>query len=278
MTTNIDLIPVIVEREHATLPDWCDSWGIKSVQPDLRTHGGYQWPFPGQTASCDPDRLVPDNTGACPLQIGDGLCVATSWRGMASGGIPARTMLLIAYASTEVLGRDNHEGKLRLPRVAVVALVDGQRLLKEAGSGANLRGANLYGADLRGADLTYANLEGADLLGADLTDANLLRANLYGANLYGADLRGADLTGANLTDANLTDANLTYANLTGANLPADRPTEGNLIMTELPSLPAALDAIDLQLAAGSDEVVLPRGDAELVACALHDLLGERGVR
>ena len=26
-STTIDLIPVIVERENATLPDWCDSWG-----------------------------------------------------------------------------------------------------------------------------------------------------------------------------------------------------------------------------------------------------------
>ena len=33
----------------------------------------------------------------------------------------------------------------------------------------------------------------------------------------------------------------------------------------------ALDAIDLQLAAGSDEVALPRDAAALVACALHDL-------
>ena len=34
---------------------------------------------------------------------------------------------------------------------------------------------------------------------------------------------------------------------------------------------ATLDAIDLQLAAGSDEVALPRDAAALVACALHDL-------
>ena len=121
----IDLIPVIVERENAILPDWCDSWGIKSVHPDLRTYGGYQWPYPGHTAECDPGRLVPENTGACPSQIGDGLCVATSARGMASGGIPARTLLLVAYASGEVLGWDDAEG--------------------------NLRGANLTGADLTSA-------------------------------------------------------------------------------------------------------------------------------
>ena len=34
MTEYRDLIPVIVEREQAVMPDWCDSWGIKSVCPD----------------------------------------------------------------------------------------------------------------------------------------------------------------------------------------------------------------------------------------------------
>ena len=155
----VNLIPVIVDREQATMPEWCDSWGIKSVRPDLRTYGGYQWPWPGQVAVCDPNALVPANRDACPSQEGDGLCVATSWRGMASGGIPASTMLLVAYASSEVLGGDT-ESKLRLPRVAVVAVVDGLRLLRESGADANLSGAYLTGADLRGADLTGA-------LGAD---------------------------------------------------------------------------------------------------------------
>ena len=194
----IDLIPVIVERENATLPEWCDSWGIKSVHPDLRTYGGYQWPYPGQTAACDPDWLVPDNADACPLKVGDGLCVAKTWSGMASGGIPAHTLLLVAYASNEVLDRDDIAGEIRLPRVAVVALVDGQRLLRQAGADADLRGANLRGADLRGANLRYVNLTGA--------------------NLTGANLRYVNLTDANLRYVNLTDANLTDANLTGADL------------------------------------------------------------
>lgn len=74
----VNLIPVIVDREQATMPAWCDSWGIKSVRPDLRTYGGYQWPWPGQTAVCDPNALMPTNRDACPSQEGDGLCVATS--------------------------------------------------------------------------------------------------------------------------------------------------------------------------------------------------------
>ncbi len=189
-----DLIPVIVEREHAEMPEWCDSWGIKSVRPDLRTAHGYKWPFPGQVAECDPGRIIPaprTPNGGCPQQVGDGLCVATSWRGMASGGIPASTLLLVAYRSSEVLDASERDVKLLLPRVAVVALVDGARLLNEEGRRADLRGANLRGMDLRGADLEGADLQGADLQRANLQSANLRDAYLQRANLQGADLRGA---------------------------------------------------------------------------------------
>ena len=216
MTDYRDLLPVIVEREGAALPDGFDSWGIKSVHPDLRTTHGYRWPVPGHIAECDPGRVITTNTDACPAQMGDGLCVATSWCGMASGGIPARTLLLVAYAAGEVLGRDVTAGKLRCPRVAVVALVDGERLLREAGTGADLRGANLRGADLRGANLRGADLRGANLRGADLTCAYLTCAYLTRANLRGADLRGAHLADADLADADLTRADLADANLRGA--------------------------------------------------------------
>lgn len=201
-----NLIPVIVEREQAEMPDWCDSWGIKSVRPDLRTSHGFRWPFPGQVAECDPGRIIPEPrtpNGGCPQQVGDGLCVATSWRGMASGDIPASTLLLAAYRSSEVLDASETVGKLLLPRVAVVALVDGADLIRAEGErsdlrGANLRGANLRGADLRGADLQRADLQRSDLQGANLQGANLWCADLRGANLQRANLRGADLQGANL--------------------------------------------------------------------------------
>ena len=42
-------------------------------------------------------------------------------------------------------------------------------------------------------------------------------------------------------------------------------------MTDTP--PSILDRIYLQLVAGSDEVVLTRAEAEILACLLHDLLG-----
>lgn len=46
--------------------------------------------------------------------------------------------------------------------------------------------------------------------------------------------------------------------------------------TRLASMAGPLDlleAIDLQLLAGSDEVVLTRDDTEVLACLLHDVLG-----
>lgn len=47
----------------------------------------------------------------------------------------------------------------------------------------------------------------------------------------------------------------------------------------IPDLVAAAEMIDLQLVSpASVEVVLLRTVAELVSVALHDLLGERGVR
>ena len=178
-----DLIPVIVERTKATLPEGFDSWGIKSILPDLTTRNGYQWPFPGGIAECDPKKIDADSASACPRHEGDGLCVATSWRGMASSGFPARTLLLVAYGADEVLGRDDTEGRLQCPRVAVVALADGERLLREAGSGADLRGADLRRANLRGANLRWANLREANLSEANLREAYLSEANLSGANL-----------------------------------------------------------------------------------------------
>ena len=179
MTEYRDLIPVIVDRAHATLPAGCDRWGIKSTRPDLTTRGGYQWPYPGGLAECDPNQIIRDNRDPCPATRGDGLCVALTWRGMASGGFPARTMLLVAWASADELS-DPDAHKVRVSRVHVVALVDGERLLREAGSRANLSHADLSGANLSDADLAGANLSHADLYGANLSDANL----------YGADLTG----------------------------------------------------------------------------------------
>ena len=221
-----DLIPVIVRREKAVMPKGFDTWGIKSVRPDLKTYSDFQWPGAGQVVKCEESRIARRNTSYCPSRIGDGLCIGTDWAGMASGGIPAITLLLVAYRRADVLGEG--PDKLRTTEVAVVAIVDGARLLREEGARANLYGANLREADLYGANLYGANLRGANLYGADLREADLSGANLHGTYLSGADLReadlrvadlrGADLYGANLSGAGLYGANLRGANLYGANL------------------------------------------------------------
>ena len=209
-----DLLPVIIETTGSTLPDGFDSWGVKSVHPDLLTTHGFRWATPGGL-NVSNDALDPENTRTRPSHPGDGLCVATSWAGMASGGIPARTLLLVAYRSADVVGRD--EDKLRIGGVvASVALVDGERLVREHGQRANLRGANLRAADLRAADLRYADLRYADLQNADLQNANLRGADLQDADLQGADLQGANLRGADLQDADLQGADLQGADLRGA--------------------------------------------------------------
>ncbi|WP_018908780.1 pentapeptide repeat-containing protein [Salinispora arenicola] len=152
------------------LPAGCDRWGIHTVHPDLRSRDGYRWPWPGQW-----------------VEVGDGICLARTWRAMASGGVPAVTLLLCAWSSADLLS-DACGDTWQLRRAYVVDIVDGARLIREHG-----REANLRGADLQGADLERANLRGANLKGADLRGANLDGADLQGAAMRGADLRGAIL-------------------------------------------------------------------------------------
>lgn len=211
-----DLLPVIVETTGAVMPEGFDSWGIKSVRPDLETTRGFRWALPGGL-NISSDALDLSNTSACPSRPGDGLCVATTWRGMASGCIPARTLLLVAYRAADVAGRDPN--KLRINGVvASVALVDGERFIREHGKGMDLQGADLRGMDLRGADLKDADLRGACLQDADLQDADLQGAYLQDANLHDASLRDACLHGANLRDAYLQGVDLRRADLRGVDL------------------------------------------------------------
>ena len=157
-------------------------WGLRANHADLRSRDGYRWPWPGQwTPDCD--NIDEANTDGCPTWPGDGVCVALSWDGMAQGGIPARTLLLVGWHPDDVLGGD--ASKLRVRKAFVRDVIDLRRLVDAAKE--RIRGAYLGGADLRGADLRGANLWSADLGGADLR----------GANLRGADLGGAYLGGAN---------------------------------------------------------------------------------
>jgi len=192
MTVNL-LTDVLAPRY--TLPDTYDSYGIKSVRPNLTTRNGFRWPYPGGETDVYP---LDDHDSPCPQRDGDGLCVALDWAGMASSGFPARTLLLVAYRQHEARG---YGSKLRVPQAAVVDIIDGEKLVTRSGNCA---------------DLYRANLTRANLVDADLVGAYLYRANLGGANLYGADLFSANLTDANLTGADLTGADLAGANLTRA--------------------------------------------------------------
>ena len=145
--------PLDIITEGLTLPEGYDSWGVKSVGFDGRTKSGFEWPEPGQETG---RYELLDHDSSCPRMKGDGLCVATTWAGMASGGYRAFCLLVVAYRSSEA--RSDEPGKLRVPQVAVVARVDGEGFVGAQCRGANLRYANLQGADLQGADLRYANL------------------------------------------------------------------------------------------------------------------------
>lgn len=145
MAEYVNLLDVLTEGRE--LPEGYDKWAIKSVHADFRTRHGYRWPFPGHVATCPEDKIVYDNKDSCPAQVGDGICVAKTWEGMVGGDIPAQTLLLVAYRNDEILGEDNN--KVRVKASVVVDLIDGFRLIREKGGGANLHGTNLQGADLR---------------------------------------------------------------------------------------------------------------------------------
>ena len=239
MTRTPDLLDALGGHLDVEAPDGM-ILGWRSIRPDLRSRGGFRWPWPGQWAESPDDGR--DLTGnhpnkACPSPTLGGLCLAKTWAGARSGSIPAHTALIVAYQPDDVLGRDDH--KLRVRRCLILDVIDvcdhiqqghaagadlsgadldGANLTGANLAGAFLDGANLYGANLTGANLTGANLRWATLGGANLTGANLTRAFLDGANLYGANLDGAFLNGAFLDGATLGGANLTRANLTRANL------------------------------------------------------------
>ena len=189
---------------------------FRAVHPDFRSSRGFVWPFPGgEAVAAGPFTDRPNN--GCPAHEGDGICLAHSWSGVASGGIPAITVLVCDYDPADLLGTEPDGSKVRVKRGRVLRVVDfpatlrgdvprDEALLYANLSGANLRDANLRDANLSDANLRDANLSGANLYGADLRGANLRRADLRRADLHGADLHGADLNGADLNGANLSGA------------------------------------------------------------------------
>jgi uncharacterized protein YjbI with pentapeptide repeats len=213
MPEYINLLDKLTEGRE--LPKGYDHWAIKTVRADFRTKNNFVWPFPGRVARAQGPFL--DHEGSCPAELGDGICIATTWAGLASGGVPASTLLLVAYKSADLLG-NSESGKLRVKAAKVIELIDGIRLIIESGTGANLRSANLRYTDLRSADLRYADLRSANLRSADLSYADLRYTDLRYADLRYADLRYADLRYADLSSANLRSADLRSANLRSADL------------------------------------------------------------
>ena len=154
--------------------------GWRSTWPDLRSRNGYRWPWPGGWAEAPDDgRDLTGNhpTKACPSDDLGGLCLAKTWRGSRSGGIPAHTALVVAYQPGDVLGEDDH--KLRVRRCLVLDVVDVTSHIRQGhAAGADLSGANLYRADLYGANLSGALRECVDPLipGWVAVDGRLERA------------------------------------------------------------------------------------------------------
>jgi len=211
---SVNLLTDVITKDRV-LPAGYDGWAIRTVRPDFRSSRGYRYPYPGEVArAAGPFNA---NGNECPNHEGDGICAAGTWAGMASGGVPANVLLLVAYKDKDVLGGSIRE-KLRLRKFLVVDVIDGCRLLIESGAYANLRYADLRYADLRYANLRYADLRYANLASANLRYANLRYADLRSANLASANLRSANLRYADLASANLRYANLRYADLRYADL------------------------------------------------------------
>lgn len=119
------------------------------------------WPGRGWVR-CSPSKIV-DSGSECPVSEGDGICVARTALGAASGGQSlAAGVLVVGWKSSDVLGATESKVRLR------AAFVLGPLTLRDAlpALKSNLTRANLTRADLTGADLYGANLYGANLAGA----------------------------------------------------------------------------------------------------------------
>lgn len=157
-------------------------YGLRSVNADSSSSHGFVRPAPGKWATATGPFTV--NGNPCPSVPGDGLCVARSWSGAASGAISGDHILLVGYRPNDVLADDRYN-KLRVKSALVIERFKFRDLINEANSG----------------ELQYLNLSNVLLIRADLSDTNLQGSNISGARLTGANLTVANLTGANLTDA-----------------------------------------------------------------------------
>ena len=105
------------------LPKGCDTWAVRTIRPDFRSSHDYRYPFPGRWAKA-PGPINRAWRGNCPSDPGDGICAASNWAGMASAGVPANVLLLVAYSSSDILGTGGGD-KVRLRRMFIVDIIDG---------------------------------------------------------------------------------------------------------------------------------------------------------
>jgi len=193
--------------EGRTLPESFDSWGMKTVDGLRRTANKFHWPAPGQSIrswnedhSDDSERI----NDPCSRYPGDGLTVALTVSAMSSNRLPIHSILLVAFRSEEVVGRER--SKIRTSGDVMVIdewLINEIDLYNMNFYGVNFCGVNLFGADLRNTNLSSADMRNAHLGIADLRKANMRGAILRNANVKGADFSSADLRGTDFCKTDL---------------------------------------------------------------------------
>ena len=177
----------VLRGEEVTLNGLKLAW--KAVHPDLRSSHGYRWPWRGQWAWSVTDQEY-SRGGTYPHFIGDGICLAKTWSGAASGRIPAITGLICGYLPKDVLGEN--PDKLRVTSAFVFEVIDIPSYIRSGYlAGANMVAANLCGANLESANFRNTNLRYSNFKGANLEFANFIGANLQGSNFQNANIENA---------------------------------------------------------------------------------------
>ncbi len=137
----------IAKRRGMEIPADVTDFGLRACHADFTSNYGFRWSFPGHWCEAPGPLLLHDD--ACPRYKGDGICVARTWAGMASGWISADLVLLVGWCDTT---------KMRVKRAFVIDATTSAALLAERCDDEPL---DLRGANLEGANLSRANLEGA---------------------------------------------------------------------------------------------------------------------
>ena len=131
--------------EHATYAQGnLKHVGLKAVNPDFTTRGGFRWAFPGKWTR-DPVDTGSYSTEVCPTGPGDGLSVAKTVSGMAQGSYRPVTVLVVGFSGADLIAEDDNKWKVR--KAKTLAVVDGVGIIRTFGSRADLAGADLSGHD-----------------------------------------------------------------------------------------------------------------------------------